>query len=123
VGSVLEHFRRPNLFLRKNKNVYVSILTEELIEKLQLWRARTSYPKVRKRLMKVGLPMRTYDARKAFATYLGTHGVEQATIDLIQGRVGGSIFSSSYFRPNVEDMVSRVKAVLTPYVKKLLEKS
>jgi intergrase/recombinase len=38
--------------------------------------------------------------RKIFATYLRLSGVEQETIDLLQGRIPRNVFVRHYFRPN-----------------------
>jgi intergrase/recombinase len=35
--------------------------------------------------------------RKVFATYLRSNGVEQETIDLLQGRTPKSVFAKHYF--------------------------
>jgi intergrase/recombinase len=121
--GVLEHFHYPHLFFRRCKKAFISILTDELVEELQRWKARTSYPKVRKRLMKAGLEVRISDLRKAFATYLVTHNIDQTTTDMVQGRVGTSVFSANYFRPDITGLVCRVRNVLNPYVHGLLDRS
>jgi intergrase/recombinase len=38
--------------------------------------------------------------RKIFATHLRMNGIEQETIDLLQGRIPKSVFVRHYFRPD-----------------------
>jgi intergrase/recombinase len=40
--------------------------------------------------------------KKVFATHLRTNGIEQETIDLLQGRVPRSVFGRHYFRPDFD---------------------
>ena len=41
--------------------------------------------------------------RKIFATHLRTNGIEQETIDFLQGRVPRSVFARHYFRPDFKN--------------------
>lgn len=46
--------------------------------------------------------------RKIFATYLRTHGIEQETIDLLQGRSPKSVFARHYFKPTFTEEKQKV---------------
>jgi intergrase/recombinase len=46
--------------------------------------------------------------RKIFATYLRTKGVEQETIDLLQGRIPKSVFARHYFRPDFANIQNEI---------------
>jgi len=116
--GILEHFRFGSVFFRKSKKVYVSVIRWETLERLASWKTKLTYPMLRKRLMKAGLPCRFYDLRKLNATFLATNGIEQPTIDILHGRCGSSIFAISYFRPEMGQTAERVRFVLEKEMKK-----
>jgi intergrase/recombinase len=51
--------------------------------------------------------------RKIFATALRTNGVQQETIDLLQGRLPRTVFPRHYFRPDFEQEMRMVRDTLT----------
>jgi intergrase/recombinase len=116
---VLEHFRYPNLFMRRTKNCYLSVVDEEILDELQDYRGKTKYWKLRKTLRRHGIEVRTYDLRKEWATFMVMNGIPESVVDLCQGRLGTSIFQQSYFRPNMLELVEKVRKVLKKYMKML----
>jgi intergrase/recombinase len=50
--------------------------------------------------------------RKIFATYLRTHGIEQETIDLLQGRAPKSVFARHYIKPNFTEERQKITVCL-----------
>jgi intergrase/recombinase len=50
--------------------------------------------------------------RKIFATHLRTKGVEQETIDLLQGRIPKSVFARHYFRADFERTQNKIRKSL-----------
>jgi hypothetical protein len=108
----LEHFRFRETFLRRTKKAFVSILSRGLLQELEVWRVSTTYEKLRKRLLKEGMSCQFYNLRRRFATVMRMNGIETELIDLLQGRVKGSIFLQSYFRPDVTSTTERVRAVV-----------
>jgi len=51
-------------------------------------------------------------SRKIFAIFLRTKGVEQETIDLLQGRIPKSVFARHYFRPDFENVQNKIRKSL-----------
>jgi len=90
-NKLLEHFRFPSIFLRRTKNAYVSIVFEKLLE-LGAHCSKTSYNSLRLALRRKKIKMNISICRKIFATFLRNEGVEQALIDLLQGRISKSVF-------------------------------
>ncbi len=50
--------------------------------------------------------------RKIFATWLRQHGIEREDIDLLQGRVGQSIFVQHYYSPDIPALIAKVRPIL-----------
>jgi intergrase/recombinase len=96
---VLEHFRYPEIFLRRTKKAYISIITDKGLE-LAKQSATCGYNALRLAVKKRGLDMNMAYCRKIFATYLRNQGIEPETIDLLQGRIPKSVFVRHYFRPD-----------------------
>jgi hypothetical protein len=107
----LEHFKYPKLFLRRSKNVYVSAVPKDLLDKIST-SIRISYNAIDKRLHRAGLPMRIKQLRSFYATKMREMGLLSEQIDLVQGRVGKSIFLQHYFKQDAKLLSSRVLGLL-----------
>jgi intergrase/recombinase len=107
---ILEHFRYPNIFIRRTKKAYVSLVNENILQVAEAVEC-TSYNKLKIYCKKNNLEMRMSYCRKIFATHLRTSGVEQETIDFLQGRVPRSVFARHYFRPDFKNDKRVVKAL------------
>jgi hypothetical protein len=90
----LEHFRYSKLFLRYSKNLYVSAVSEELLDEVSK-STKVVYNPIRKRLRRAGLGMRFKHLRSYYATKMREMGLLSEQIDLVQGRVGKSIFCNT----------------------------
>ncbi len=108
--QVIEHHKFQELFIRNSKNAYFSVMTPELIEIAK--RATPAYYRIRMFLRNHNKPMLMKYCRKIFATWLRQHGIEREDIDLLQGRVGQSIFVQHYYSPDVTALISKVKPIL-----------
>jgi hypothetical protein len=97
----LEHFRYPRIFIRRTKSAYFSIITEKGLE-LARQSANCGYNALRLAAKRYGMNMNMAFCRKIFATHLRMNGIEQETIDLLQGRVPKSVFARHYFRPDLD---------------------
>jgi hypothetical protein len=93
----LEHFKYPGIFLRRTKKAYVSILTDKILE-IAMESGCFSYNAIRMKIRKTKTEMKMAYSRKIFATDLRMNGIEQETIDLLQGRIPKSVFARHYFR-------------------------
>ena len=90
--GILEHFRFKDEFLRGNKNAYVTVATHNLLSVLKEWDNHVSYSMLVKRCKKYGLKRRFHPLRKFYATTLRLNGVPTELVNLLQGRIGSSIF-------------------------------
>jgi hypothetical protein len=100
-GMILEHYKFPDLFIRRTKKAYVSVVTDgtlSLAEKC----GNYSYVAIRCAVKRRGLDMHMVYARKIYATFLRMNGIEPELIDLLQGRVPKTVFSRHYFRPDFD---------------------
>ena len=76
---------------------------------------------LRKRAIKNNYKMNMYFYRKVFATYLRNKGIEPEIIDLLQGRIGSSIFVNHYYRPDINEIIiKRIRLVLVQLTKELV---
>jgi intergrase/recombinase len=57
--------------------------------------------------------------RKLFATYLRNQGIEQEIIDILQGRISNSVFVNHYYRPDINEIVTKK---IMPALQSLLNK-
>jgi intergrase/recombinase len=96
---ILEHYKFPDIFIRRTKKAYITILTDSILD-LAKQSANCGYNALRLAVKRKKLDMNMAYCRKIFATYLRTHGIEQEIIDLLQGRAPRSVFARHYFRPN-----------------------
>ncbi len=99
-STTLEHFRYPEIFIRRTKKAYISIVTKEIID-LALNSGMHNYDAIKRIMMKRNLEMNMSHCRKIFATHLRINGIESETIDLLQGRIPKSVFARYYFRPDL----------------------
>jgi hypothetical protein len=107
----LEHFKYPKLFLRRSKNVYVSTVPKELLGAISK-SSKISYNAIDKRLDRAGLPMRIKRLRSYYATKIREMGLLSEQIDLVQGRVGKSIFLQHYFKQDAKSLSNQILQLL-----------
>jgi intergrase/recombinase len=98
---ILEHIRYPEIFIRKTKKAYISIVNETIIQIAKDTKEKSSYNSMRCYFKRRRISFKPYYCRKIFATYLRTNGVEQEIIDLLQGRLPKSVFLRYYYRPDL----------------------
>jgi intergrase/recombinase len=111
---LLCHWKFPE-FQRNGKRCFLTVLTKDMMDDLKrpwtIW--EWNHKKVRRRLHRVGLPVRLYLFRKAFGTYLRMNGIPLEAINLVQGRTTPtSVFEAHYFRPVLDDIIARIRTVL-----------
>jgi len=114
----LEHFKYPKLFLRNSKNCYVSCVPKSLLDAISE-SSKVSYVAIDKRLNKANLPMRVKQLRSYYATEMRKLGLLSEQIDLIEGRIGKTIFLMHYFKENPENFSTVILNVL-PRLEKIL---
>lgn len=104
--GLLLHYLYPNLFIRRTKNAYISIVNDDIVA-LAL-SAEDNYNKIRKYMQRHGMDTKLRYARKIYATWLRDKGINSDIIDLLQGRVNASIFAKHYYKPSLAYYRSKV---------------
>jgi len=107
----LEHFRYPKLFLRSSKNLYVSAVPRVLLDDISK-ASVVSYNVIDKKLNKANLNMRIKQLRSYYATTMREKGLLSEEIDLMQGRVGKSIFLHHYFKADPLALCNKILELL-----------
>jgi len=107
----LEHFRYPELFLRSSKNVYVSAIPRLLLDEISK-STKITYYGIDKKLNKANLSMRIKQLRSFYATKMRENGLLSEQIDLMQGRVGKSIFLHHYFKADPLPLSNKILELL-----------
>jgi hypothetical protein len=77
----IEHFKYPDIFLRRTKKAYVSIVTDSMLE-LAKKCSNCGYNALRLAVKRKGTEMNMAFCRKIFATCLRNNGIGQEVIDL-----------------------------------------
>jgi intergrase/recombinase len=98
----MEHFRHPEVFLRKTKKAYVTLATPDILEIAGLCELGDSWNGLYCALKRKGLGSHTKYCRAIFATHLRKQGIEPELIDIFQGRVPKTVFARHYFRPDFQ---------------------
>jgi intergrase/recombinase len=109
--SILQHFKYPNVFLRGTKNVYISILPNDLIQQVSNSN-NVTYPTIHKFLERRHIKLRLKELRSYYATYLRKHNVVSELIDLIQGRIGRDVFVRHYLKENPKNLSDQILTTL-----------
>ena len=116
---MLQHFKYPKLFLRRTKNVYISFIDKELVQTVSKFQP-TTINAVHMALKRNDcVPMQVKNLRKCYATMMRKR-VEREMVDLLQGRVDGSVFVQHYYRPLMLELKKKVLSAIDPLQKKLL---
>ena len=109
--GALEHFKYPDTFLRTTKNVFISLIPEELIDEIAACEPIT-YSMLKGRLYRREIRMRVDELRDHWGTFMLDHGLIKEEVDLLQGRVGKSIFVRHYWSPAITELRDRVLKAL-----------
>jgi intergrase/recombinase len=97
--KLLEHFKFPDIFLRRTKKAFISIVNKELLLLAENQKPLT-YDTIKIAITRKGnTGFRMSYCRKIFATFLRNEGIEPELIDLLQGRIPDSVFVRHYYRP------------------------
>ena len=117
--GILEHFRFKDTFLRNTKNVFITIIPEALIQEIAE-KEKVTYPMVTKKLQRNGLHIKLNNLRDYYATFMVRHGLIKEEVDLLQGRIGKSIFVRHYWSPAIKELKQRVIKALNELEKTIL---
>jgi integrase len=117
---MLQHFRFPEMFLRKSKNAYISFITPQLLDLILETKPRIKYSAIDTKIGREGFNTQTKQLRKLFATRLRT-SLPQELVDLLQGRVSQTVFMKFYYRPLLEDARNKTLASMQTLQDELIE--
>jgi len=106
------HFKYPKYFIRRTKNCFISFIPRELLREIQNSKP-TSYDAISRRLYRNKLKCRMNELRDYFGTFLLQHGILEAEINLLQGRIPPSIFIKHYWSPKLSELRDRTFKALT----------
>ncbi len=108
----LEHFRFPEIFLRKTKKAYISFVTPSMLELAVGIPTAISYNAIRVACRKCGMNMDMHFCRRIFASHLRKEGgIQPEVVDMLQGRVSQSVLTRHYMTPS-QDLKDRVLSSL-----------
>jgi intergrase/recombinase len=105
--NCLLHFKYPKDFIRKTKNCFISFISEGLLRQIQNSKP-VSYDAISRRLYRNNAKYRINELRDYFGTYLLQHGILEAEINLMQGRIPPSIFIKHYWSPKLSELRDRI---------------
>jgi intergrase/recombinase len=109
--NCLKHFVYPKDCIRKTKNCFITFITEDLLK--QICNSKpVSYNAMRKKLERKNIKMRINELRDYYGTYLLNHGILEAEINLMQGRIPPSIFIKHYWSPKLSELSNRILSIL-----------
>jgi intergrase/recombinase len=108
---LLQHFKFPDMFIRRTKKAYISLITKPILSLLENEKQLT-YDMIRLSIYRHHEQFNMAYCRKIFATFLRNEGIESEIIDLLQGRIPNSIFVRHYYRPQLETIYNRVAGKL-----------
>jgi intergrase/recombinase len=116
---MLQHFRFPDLFLRRSKNAYLSFITPELLDCVIKIKPSIKYSALDTKIGRLGVNNQTKQLRKLFATRLRNY-LPQELVDLLQGRISQTIFMKFYYKPLLLDTQQKTIKALQPIQTELL---
>jgi intergrase/recombinase len=108
------------MFLRNSKNVYISIIDTEVVQKISNSQP-VYYTTICKHIEKNRLQLRIKELRSYYATFLRKNGILAELVDLLQDRIPKSVFARHYLKiDDLKTLVSQVIAVTSTMERDLL---
>ena len=117
----LQHFKYPKLFLRQSKNAFISFVSKDLLKLVLQNKPMIKYTALTSAIRKKGYQIRVRELRKLYATTLRNNRVPREIIDLLEGRIGQSIFLRFYYKPILQQTRTQVLRAIKPLQKELME--
>ncbi len=101
----MTHSNFINIIFRNIK--YTVCVPKSLLDEISN-SSKVSYNAIDKRLNKANLPMRVKQLRSYYATEMRKIGLLSEQIDLIEGRIGKTIFLMHYFKENPKALSEKI---------------
>ena len=109
---ILKHYEFPDIFIRRTKKAYFSVVDDNII-KIAFASNSRIYSTSKSQFYRNKIKFNLSYCRKLFATYLRNKGIEPEIIDLLQGRISSSVFVNHYYRPDINQIITkRIRPVL-----------
>jgi intergrase/recombinase len=119
---VLEHFRYRDIFIRRTKNAFISVIIPTVLELAKKCAIDCSWSAIYHMLKTKGMNMQMKYCRKIFATYVRSQaGVDSEIVNLLQGRIGKDMFVRHYNRPDLDIIFERVRSSIESLEKLVVE--
>lgn len=109
--SILQHYRFPQLFIRRTKAVYISVINDKILSIAQSINSAPTLNAVKMAIKHRCLSMQLKYCRKIYASFLRQQGVQPEIIDMLQGRIGKNIFLRHYLTPSSSYKTEVLKAL------------
>src|SRR5215216_5589273 len=109
--KVLQHYRFPNIFIRRTKAIYISVVDDSIVEIAKKIGKPPTPNALKIQCMRRCLNMRLKYCRKIYASWLHRCGVSDSLIDMLQGRIGKNIFLRQYLTPSSSNKTEVLKAL------------
>ena len=97
--QVLQHYRFPDIFIRRTKAVYISIVDKEILGVAQSINKTPTLNALKMQSRHRSLNMKVKYCRKIYASWLHRCGISSDLVDMLQGRIGKNIFLKHYLTP------------------------
>lgn len=118
---MLQHFKFKDIFLRRNKNAYISFITKELLDTVLEIKPKIEYIALVSALRRRRIKRKMKELRKLHGTLLRNYGIPKELVDLLHGRISQSIFIKFYYKPFLLDVKNKSLKALKPLEKELLK--
>jgi intergrase/recombinase len=98
--QILQHYLYPNLFIRRTKAIYISVVNDEIIWIAKKLDRTPTLAGLKKSISNRKLSMHIKYCRKIHASWLHHKGISSDLIDVLQGRISRNIFLRDYLTPD-----------------------
>jgi Archaeal phage integrase len=98
--QILQHYLFPQIFIRRTKAIYISVVNDEIIGIAQNIGQTPTLAGLKKAISVRKLSMHIKYCRKIHASWLHKKGISSDLIDVLQGRISRNIFLRHYLTPD-----------------------
>jgi hypothetical protein len=100
--KILQHYRFPELFIRRTKTVYISVVDDSIVSIARKIGKAPTLNSLKMQIRRTCLSMKLKYCRKIYASWLHKSGISSDLIDMLQGRIGKNIFLKHYLTPSAD---------------------
>lgn len=119
-NNILKHYGFSKIFIRKTRKAYFSVVDDNVI-KIAIASNSQIYSTSKSKFYRNNIEFKLSYCRKVFATCLRNKGIKPEIINLLQGRISISVFVNHYYRPDIDEIITkRIRLVLDELMKELM---